>query len=367
MIHEEQAWIDVQVAQAVHHPLGLLLAILLDQTRHDGGITGAHRWIRHVAEQEAVAIFEREPAVVGFCIAGAQFAVVQGVGDAAIGGIDLLAMLHRGDVVVVHGADVITVQTVFVLQLPVTVVAVGRLAGQYFQLARRGLRDHHVEEHFGIAQVVFQRIAAIDVQANEHEAFVAFDPGLLQAAGCLVEAFRIFARGLDLDQAAITFVAPGMERTGEGRLIAVADASQGRAPVLASIDQRVELIVAIAGDDHGLTTRTHRQKVIGVGDFTLVAGVDPVLLEDQFHLQVEQFRLGEDVAGDAVHAFVGTEVQAAADVLSPLRNVFIRSIHGWHLPHRAKQWRSLEGALPWRVYPLGWQTNAKNFGRLPNA
>ncbi|MNO85628.1 hypothetical protein D3C76_770030 [compost metagenome] len=78
---------------------------------------------------------EGEPAVVGLGVTGAQLAVVQGVaGGGAFFAVQLLAVLHGGHVVVVHGADVIAVEAVFVLQFPVTVVGVGRLAGQHFQL-----------------------------------------------------------------------------------------------------------------------------------------------------------------------------------------------------------------------------------------
>lgn len=35
-------------------------------------------------------------------------------------------------------------------------------------------------------------------EVEEDEALVALDPGFLQAAGGLVEAFRVFPRGLDL-------------------------------------------------------------------------------------------------------------------------------------------------------------------------
>ncbi|MEM5402827.1 hypothetical protein [Paraburkholderia unamae] len=38
LIHENEARIDVQVAQPMHHPLGFLLAVYLDEARHDGRI-----------------------------------------------------------------------------------------------------------------------------------------------------------------------------------------------------------------------------------------------------------------------------------------------------------------------------------------
>ncbi|MNG08733.1 hypothetical protein D3C84_921130 [compost metagenome] len=58
-----------------------------------------------------------------------------------------------------------------------------------------------------------------------------------------------------------------------------------------------------------------------------MAGVDPVLLEDQFHFQIEQLRLGENVPGDAEHAFCRTEVQATLDKRFPLLDVFFAT-HG---------------------------------------
>ncbi|MDT4843015.1 hypothetical protein FQZ97_769320 [compost metagenome] len=152
-----------------------------------------------------------------------------------------------------------------------------------------------------------------------------------------------------------------MEGAGEGGLVALADAGEGGAAVLAGVDQGMQLAVAVAGDDHRLAAGAQGHEVMLVGDLALVTGVDPVLLEDQFHLQVEQIRRGEHVAGNAVHALGRTEVQATADVLAPLRNVFIRSIHGWAPSTSGQTVGPLEGAGADRVYPLSWQSRAVNF------
>ncbi|MCY1183101.1 hypothetical protein D9M73_236940 [compost metagenome] len=50
LVEEKHARVDVQVAQAVHHPFGLALAVLLDQPRHDRGVSGTDGGIGHVAE-----------------------------------------------------------------------------------------------------------------------------------------------------------------------------------------------------------------------------------------------------------------------------------------------------------------------------
>ena len=100
--------------------------------------------------------------------------------------------------------------------------------------------------------------------------------------------------------------------------------------MLAGVDQRVELAVAVAGDDHRLAPGAHRHEIVVVRQFAFVAGVDPVLLEDQFHLQVEQLRLGEHVAGDAEHFIGGAEIQAAVDEAFPLLDASCTT-HGTHL------------------------------------
>ncbi len=311
----------------MHHPLGPGLAVFGDQARHHAGVAGAHGGVGHVAEQHAVAVAEAEPAVVGLRVAGAELAVVQGAAGRAVLDVDLLAVLHGGHVVVVHGTDVVAVQAVLVLQLPVALEGVGGAARQHFQLAAGGLRHHHVEEDLRVAEEIFQGVGGIDVEADEDEALVAFDAGLLQAAAGLVEVRRVLAGGLDLHQAAVALVAPGVEGAGEGGLVALAHPGEGSAAVLAGVDQRVQLAAGVAGDDHRLAPGAQGDEVVGVGDLAFVAGVDPLLLEDQLHLQVEQFRLGEHVPGDAVHPFGGAEVQAATDVVLPLCKALAWCVH----------------------------------------
>jgi hypothetical protein len=62
------------------------------------------------------------------------------------------------------------------------------------------------------------------------------------------------------------------------------------------------LIVAIAGahHHHGLAADRHRVVVAGVRDLRLVAAIDPDLLEDAFHLLVEDLLIGVDAFVDPV-------------------------------------------------------------------
>ena len=68
----------------------------------------------------------------------------------------------------------------------------------------------------------------------------------------------------------------------------------------ARIDEGVQLTVAIAGNEDGLMAYIGREIVVLVRDLALVRQINPVALEDVHYLEFEDFRIGEDVATDAV-------------------------------------------------------------------
>ncbi|MCY1394221.1 hypothetical protein D9M71_91370 [compost metagenome] len=109
-----------------------------------------------------------------------------------------------------------------------------------------------------------------------------------------------------------------MEGAGERRLVTFADSRQCGATMLARIDQRIELALAIAGDDQWLTSGTHGHEIVVIGDLAFVACVDPVFFEDEFHLKIEQSGLREHISGDTVDALDRAEIQAAFNKLLPL-------------------------------------------------
>ena len=71
------------------------------------------------------------------------------------------------------------------------------------------------------------------------------------------------------------------------------EARQRGAAVGAGVDETVELVVLVAGDEHRLTTDLGRVVVVDLRQLALVGEVDPVALEDVFHLEVEQLPVGE--------------------------------------------------------------------------
>jgi hypothetical protein len=91
-----------------------------------------------------------------------------------------------------------------------------------------------------------------------------------------------------------------VKRTGEDDPAAAFEAAEHGAAVTACIDEGVQRAIAVASNKDGLSTHISREVVILVGDLALVGEIDPVALEDVFHLEFEDFRVGKDVAGDPV-------------------------------------------------------------------
>ena len=68
--------------------------------------------------------------------------------------------------------------------------------------------------------------------------------------------------------------------------------------------------------------------ILGLPNFTFMAGINPDFFKNEFHFQIEQLGLGEHLPGDTEHSVRGAEVQAAAYVVFPLFNAFVGGIHG---------------------------------------
>jgi hypothetical protein len=63
----------------------------------------------------------------------------------------------------------------------------------------------------------------------------------------------------------------------------------------ARVDDAVQLLLLVAGDDHRGATDVGGEVVAHVGDLGLVRQVHPVALEDVLHLQLEDLLVGEDL------------------------------------------------------------------------
>ena len=213
------------------------------------------------------------------------------------------AAAHGRLVIFMDRTDMIAVAAIFHLHLPVAMEGVGGIAGQHFQTLGR-LVDHLVDDDPGLAQMILQR-QDIMIERPEDEAAIAFDPHL----GQVVRPFMIETVGigagagiLGAQQLAVGLEAPAMEGADEERLVATLAAAQLGAAMGAGIDHAIEAAILGPRQDHRRMADPGGEIVVLLLDLALMGQIDPVALEDIFHLQIEQFRVGEDVAAAAENA-----------------------------------------------------------------
>ena len=93
-----------------------------------------------------------------------------------------------------------------------------------------------------------------------------------------------------------------MEGTGENDSAAALEAAEHGASVTARVDKGVEFAIAIPRNKDRLTAYIGCKVVVLVRDLAFVREVDPVALEDIFHLQLEDLRVGEYISGNPITA-----------------------------------------------------------------
>src|SRR5260370_5169861 len=137
----------------------------------------------------------------------------------------------------------------------------------------------------------------IRVEASEQEAAISLEPrDLLQ----IVRAFIVELLGitgavriLHLQQLSGIAECPAVERAGEGRLVATLVTAKHRATVTAGIDERVELVVFVAGDKDGLSSDPSCEIIVLVRNLALMREIHPVSLKQVLHLQFKECGIGE--------------------------------------------------------------------------
>ena len=225
----------------------------------------------------------------------APLAGVHGLG--LVGGVAGGAAGRGRGVVPVHRGHVVAVGAVLRLDLPVAVVGVGRGAAQHLE-ALGGLVHDRVDHRGGVAQVLLEG-QHVRVEGAEQEAAVGVEAGDLGQVvrALLVEVLRVAAVAavLDLEQLAGVLERPPVEGAGEGGAVVRLAPAEHRTAVGARVDDAVQLLLLVTGDDHRGAADVGGEVVAHVGDLRLVGQVHPVALEDVLHLQLEDLLVGEDL------------------------------------------------------------------------
>src|SRR5260221_13148480 len=169
----------------------------------------------------------------------------------------------------------------------------------------------------------------IRVKASEQEAAIGFEPrDLLQ----IVRAFDVELLGIagpvrifHLQQLAGIAEGPTVKWAGKSRLATALVTANHRTTMTAGIDEGIDLVILVAGDDDGLPSHPCREIIILVRNLALVRKEDPVALEEVLHLQLEQLGVSkyctvtaiESVGRILYQCFVEASNDAGRHGLSP--------------------------------------------------
>ena len=157
-----------------------------------------------------------------------------------------------------------------------------------------------VEELRGRPQVIKQ-IGRRRIECPEQKASVARDPGNPgQSVVVGVEAGTEGFGKRDSQEPAVVGIHPAVIAAGEPLSRSAGFATHSGSPMAASVEQGMDLAVAVAGEDDGTQPETAGAEVVRLGDLGLVAQIDPGRAEDLAHLHLEDGGIGVETAMNSI-------------------------------------------------------------------
>ena len=210
--------------------------------------------------------------------------------------------------------DVVAVDAVLGLQLPVAADHVGRRAGHHLQPVLR-LVGQKIDPAGGGAEMVFER-RHFARQAAEDEPLVGVeraDPAQIEALAREPGVGKTPFLVLDPDAAPAEIVGPAVEAAGERPRVAPLERGQQRAAMRARVDEAAERAVLLAHDEDRLAADFGGEVIARVLDLPLVAEEHPSALEDALDLGLEHGLVGVDRPVDPEHPLVDPVVDQIAE------------------------------------------------------
>jgi transcription elongation GreA/GreB family factor len=211
--------------------------------------------------------------------------------------------------------EVIGIDAIVELQLPIAAIGVGDAAGHELH-AVGPLIHREIEEDAHLAQELGQR-RHVPREAAEDEALVAFEARQRQEIVALrIEARRIEGGAAVLDGVvpAGAIVGPAVIGAGEVARIALLGTDDHRAFVAADIEESVDAVVGVARDDDGRARDPGRREIVGLRHLRFDGEEGPAPLEDEFALELEERGIGEDVAMHAEDTVIRAIIDQVAHV-----------------------------------------------------
>src|SRR6185437_13443331 len=163
------------------------------------------------------------------------------------------------------------------------------------------------------------------------EALIAVEPGdrdeivaLRIERGGVIRRFAL----LDADILAGGIIGPAVIEADMEFGVAFLEAAHRRALVAAGVEKRADLALGVARDDHRRAADMGGDEIVRLGELGFEGQEIPCPLENIFDLELEQLRIGIDVAMNAKHAVLGPIIDIALGgprphhPLLPCRRVF---------------------------------------------
>ncbi|CAB4836321.1 unannotated protein [freshwater metagenome] len=219
------------------------------------------------------------------------------------------AFLLDPEVTAMQMGDVVPVDAVLELQLPVAAVAELVHAGGDLEptAGRQVARDIHLGQH--TRAEMFDERHDVDRQAREHEPAIRIaSRHRTQPERVTVERVAVLLRMRNPDETAAVSKRPTVIRTGEKPAVAPLVWAHHCASMRATVHQHPNHAVVAAREDHRLAPELARPVVARFGYLAFVADEHPPVMEDPVDLLFEDLRIG---VHRIVHAVVEHEVGVA--------------------------------------------------------
>src|SRR4029079_14452894 len=164
--------------------------------------------------------------------------------------------------------------------------------------AGRRLIDHEIDVILGAREIGVQ-IDRAGVEIGKVEILVVLKPrDRRQTLALLVVARRIGVVARNTLDRSVGVVGPAVIDALELPGVALALAANQRAAMAADVEQRADLALAVAAEDHRAAGDRAGAEVARIFDLRGVADIDPALVEDGAVLVLEDFRRDEHLAVD---------------------------------------------------------------------
>ena len=207
----------------------------------------------------------------------------------------------------VGSSEVVIIQSILELQLPVRIEGVGKFTRHDLNLSGRALIDDEIKKRSRLAEKIIE-IGNVSRKARKYETAVTVEPrhayqvviGIVECWGILTG--RAFRNG---NVAAAAVVRPCMIAADMQFPVSAPERAHQRASMAAGVEKAVDLVVLIPRQQHRMPADMGGDEVMRIRYLGFKADENPGRLEDVLHLRFVDFRIDKRATVDLEDMFGG--------------------------------------------------------------